>query len=87
MYTYPGQIVRDFVFGGSMKREDFIFCIGYQGDAAVIDGQAKKEYSNLENIKVIATGGLAHLISEDSEEIEIIDENLTLDGLNLICLR
>ncbi len=61
-----------------------------KGSTFMADGiirQIKKEYSNLENIKVIATGGLAHLISEDSEEIEIIDENLTLDGLNLICLR
>ena len=47
----------------------------------------KKEFNNLKNIEVIATGGLAHLISEDSEEIKIVDENLTLDGLNLICLR
>ena len=61
-----------------------------KGSTFMIDGiirQIKKEFNNLENIKVIATGGLAHLISEDSEEIEIIDENLTLDGLNLICLR
>lgn len=29
-----------------MKREDFIFCIGYQGDAALVDGQAKKRYKN-----------------------------------------
>jgi len=27
-----------------LKREDFVFCIGYQGDAAVVDGRAKKEY-------------------------------------------
>jgi hypothetical protein len=29
-----------------MKREDFIFTIGYQGNTAVIDGKAKKKYGN-----------------------------------------
>jgi hypothetical protein len=27
-----------------MKREDFIFTIGYQGNTAIIDGNAKKKY-------------------------------------------
>ena len=37
-----------------------------------------------EKPKVIATGGLARIISEGSEFIEIYDENLMLDGLRLI---
>jgi type III pantothenate kinase len=32
-------------------------------------------------VKVVATGGLAELIAEDSEMIEIIDPFLTLEGL------
>lgn len=34
--------------------------------------------------KVIATGGFANLISENCELIEIVDENLMLDGLRLL---
>jgi len=34
--------------------------------------------------RVIATGGLARLISEHSECVDVLDPNLTLDGLRLI---
>ncbi|MCF7953681.1 MAG: hypothetical protein K9K78_06355 [Spirochaetales bacterium] len=27
-----------------LKREDFVFCIGYQGEAAVVDSAARKRY-------------------------------------------
>jgi len=37
--------------------------------------------------KVIATGGLAGLIAEDSRYIETIDEMLTLDGLRIVFER
>ena len=47
----------------------------------------KKEYKHLGPIKTIATGGIAELICKDSKEIDIIDKNLTLDGLNLICYK
>ena len=30
-----------------MKREDFVFTIGYSGDTAIVDGRAKKEYAGL----------------------------------------
>lgn len=30
-----------------MKREDFIFTIGYSGDTALVDGRAKREYARL----------------------------------------
>jgi hypothetical protein len=29
-----------------MKRDDFIFTIGYQGNTAIIDGKAKSQYEN-----------------------------------------
>ncbi|MDR1317105.1 MAG: hypothetical protein LBK13_09560 [Spirochaetales bacterium] len=29
-----------------MKKDDFIFTIGYQGNTAIIDGKAKKQYGN-----------------------------------------
>ncbi len=34
--------------------------------------------------KVIATGGLARMISESSKEIDIINSKLTLEGLNML---
>jgi len=34
--------------------------------------------------KIVATGGFAGLIAENSDSIEILDENLMLDGLRLI---
>jgi type III pantothenate kinase len=49
--------------------------------------QIKRKYDNLNKFTTIATGGLSSLIGNDLIEIDIIDENLTLDGLNLICER
>ena len=60
------------------------------GNSFMLDGfikALKKEYQHLRSIKTIATGGIAELICNDSKEIDIIDKNLTLDGLNLICCK
>ena len=57
------------------------------GNSLMLDGfikALKREYKHLGSIKTIATGGIAELICMDSKEIDIIDTNLTLDGLNLI---
>jgi len=37
--------------------------------------------------KVIATGGLAPLIGNVSKQIEVVDDQLTLDGLRIIYQR
>ncbi len=55
---------------------------GFTGQVDGIVSRIKKEF-NLP-FKVIATGGLATLISAESFEIEIQDDNLTLDGLRII---
>ncbi len=60
------------------------------GNSFMLDGfikALKKEYQHLRSIKTIATGGIAELICNNSKEIDIIDKNLTLDGLNLICCK
>jgi len=61
------------------KREDFIFTIGYDGPAAVIDGVAKKMYSKL-STRELAEKGLfraaysSAIWSKDPKEAEIVAE-------------
>ena len=38
----------------------------------------------MENIKVVATGGLGKIISDETDVIDIYDSNLTLEGLRII---
>ena len=57
----------------------------YFGYIGLTDGIIKRMIGELnEKPKVIATGGLAQIISEGSEFIGIYDENLMLDGLRMI---
>ena len=56
---------------------------GYIGQTEYIIRKMKEE-SGLDNIKVVATGGLGKLISENTEVIDVYDPNLTLQGLRLI---
>ncbi|MGE5422398.1 MAG: type III pantothenate kinase, partial [Ignavibacteriales bacterium] len=55
------------------------------GFVGQVDGIIKKIKEELPlEFKVVATGGLAELISRESEYIEIVDPLLTLEGLRLI---
>ncbi|MCL2186104.1 MAG: hypothetical protein FWB86_09675 [Treponema sp.] len=60
-----------------LKREDFIFTIGYDGPSAVIDGTAKKLYAKL-STKELAEKGLfkaaysSAIWSKDSGELELV---------------
>lgn len=56
---------------------------GYIGQTEYII-RKMKEASGLDNIKVVATGGLGKLISENTDAIDVYDANLTLQGLRLI---
>ena len=56
---------------------------GYIGQTEYIIKKMKEE-SGLDDIKVVATGGLGKLISENTDAIDIYDANLTLHGLRLI---
>lgn len=56
---------------------------GQIGQTEYIISQVKKE-SGLEHLKVVATGGLGRLISEETESIEVYNSTLTLDGLRII---
>lgn len=39
-----------------MKREDFVFSIGYQGEAAIVDAKAAKRYSGLSPVELAEKG-------------------------------
>lgn len=55
---------------------------GHAGQTDSIIRRIKKEIGD--NATVIATGGLAKMISNESEEIDIVDSMLTLDGLRIL---
>jgi len=60
----------------------------YYGFIGQIDGLVNRMKAEMgPETKVIATGGLAEMISQDSDTIETVDPFLTLDGLLLIYER
>jgi hypothetical protein len=62
-----------------LSREDFIFTIGYDGPAAVVDREAKRRYGSL-STRELAEKGLfraaysSALYSRDPGELEILVE-------------
>lgn len=58
---------------------------GYVGLVDEIVGRMKRE--SKENLKVIATGGLAGLIAPESKTIDGVEEYLTLEGLRILYQR
>lgn len=61
----------------------------YWGYVGLVDGLIGRLIveSTFKSVRVIATGGLARLIAEESERIELVDEFLTLTGLQLLYER
>ena len=55
-----------------------------KGYFAVYIVNKMKEESGLSGIKVIATGGLGRMISNETDAIDVFDSLLTLQGLRLI---
>ena len=39
-----------------MRKRDFVFTIGYDGDTAVVDGQARKRYGKLSTAQLAEAG-------------------------------
>jgi type III pantothenate kinase len=60
----------------------------YFGYIGLVDGLIKRIIDELgENPQVIATGGLASLIAETSEMIDLVDDTLMLEGLNRLMVK
>ncbi|MDO4293349.1 MAG: type III pantothenate kinase [Eubacteriales bacterium] len=56
---------------------------GQIGQTEYIIRQVKKE-TGLQNLKVVATGGLGRIIADGTDAIDIYDSALTLDGLRIL---
>ena len=56
---------------------------GQLGATEYIINQVKKE-TGFEDMKVVATGGLGRVVSENTDTIQIYDANLTLEGLKIL---
>ena len=56
---------------------------GYIGQTEYIIDKMKEE-SGLNNLKVIATGGMGRIICENTDKIDVYDNELTLQGMRII---
>lgn len=60
------------------------------GYAALIEGLVKRLKNEMEqtgldgNVKVVATGGLADVVAPETDAIDVVNQELTLQGLRLI---
>lgn len=61
--------------------------VGYIGAVEYLIRQTKEEMGYGSEIKVVATGGLARLIADNTELIDVVDSQLILDGLRIIYER
>ena len=59
---------------------------GLDSSLRAFNEQVKKE-SGYKDMKVVATGGLGRIISEETDKVQIYDSSLTLEGLRLIYER
>ena len=62
-----------------MTREDFIFTVGYDGDAAVVDKKAKGKYSKMTTIELLNEGFFkpalcSAIFSENPDELNTVLE-------------
>ena len=93
LFTKASKLPRVEIFSGPQNviAKDTISAMnvgivyGYAGMVDGIVNRIKKEIGH--KVKVIATGGIASLIARESETVDAIDENLTLEGLKILYER
>lgn len=61
--------------------------LGYIGAIEYLIRETKREMGCGDDVKVVATGGLARLVAENTKMIDIVDRQLILDGLQIIYER
>lgn len=61
--------------------------VGAVGSAEYLTRKTKQEMGCEEPIRVIATGGLAPLVAQHADFIDVVDPDLILDGLQMIYQR
>jgi type III pantothenate kinase len=58
------------------------------GQVGMIEGIIERIAGQIgEKPTVVATGGFAQMIADETGSIDIVDENLLLEGLNLLARR
>ncbi len=77
----PSKVLQDNTIGSI--RSGIVY--GYFGLVEELLLRVKKEIGD--NPKVVATGGFAALIAENTTHIDVVDENLLLDGLQKLYVR
>lgn len=60
-----------------MKREDFIFTIGYSGDTALVDGGARKDFAGLGVAELVEKGlwraaFCSALFDDNQEDMDLV---------------
>lgn len=58
--------------------------MGYIGAMEHLIRRTKREMGCGDDVKVVATGGLARLVADNTDLIDVVDDQLILDGLRII---
>ena len=58
--------------------------MGYIGAIEYLIRETKREMGCGDDVKVVATGGLARMVAENTQMIDVVDCQLILDGLRII---
>jgi hypothetical protein len=65
-----------------LSREDFVFTIGYDGPAAVVDSQAKRRYASLSTLELANRGLFRAAWSSAIYSKDQAEKELVLDAYN-----